>query len=185
MLFELALVVAEQQAERARLNWKDCLTLACARQREFYDAELPNDVGPVEKEISCIVADNLAATLSAISFRQKLSVVARPRIPGYQWISNGVGDFATASSIIEIKCTNKRFSTADYRQVLIYWLLSYIDSLERDTSAWSKGLLINPRSNFNVEFDFADLLTAIAPRRSPVDIAETFRAIVDRPAEST
>ena len=106
-----------------------------------------------------------------------------PRIPGYRWISSGVGDFATRTSIIEVKCSSKRFSSADYRQVVTYWLLSYVEGLEKDRPCWSTGILLNPRLNLVVEFEIGDLIPVISAGRSLIEIVETFGAVVNESAQ--
>lgn len=35
--------------------------------------------------------------------------------------------------LIEVKCSGRNFGSADYRQILMYWLLSYMASIEKDT----------------------------------------------------
>jgi hypothetical protein len=180
MLFELAVVVAEELLTGlTSVNWDLCLNKACLNQQRYYDAQVPNELKAIDKEIALATANNLTLMLRAISVSQGNPVFMQPRIPGYRWIASGVGDFATNTSIIEVKCSRKRFSTADYRQIVIYWLLSYIEGIEKNLTFWTTGILLNPRLNFVVEFDFGDIIPLIAAQRSLIEIVETFRAIID------
>ena len=180
MLFELAVVVAETfLTGQTSVNWDVCLDKACLNQQRYYDAQVPNELKAIDKEVALATANNLASMLWAISDAQGNPVLMQPRIPGYRWIASGVGDFATNTSIIEVKCSSKRFATADYRQIVIYWLLSYIEGLEKNLPFWTTGILLNPRLNFVVEFDFGDIIPLIAAQRSLIEIVETFGAIID------
>lgn len=180
MLFELAVVVAEQQlTDITALNWTKCLDAACERQRAYYDAVLPQKLADVDKTIALAVADNLTAGLKQLARESDSRITIRPTIPGYQWISNSAGDFRTAEALVEVKCTDRRFSTADYRQLIMYWLLCYLDSIERNVSCWTTGVLLNPRLNFNVAIKMADLVSIAATRRSPIDVVEAFRATIE------
>lgn len=101
-----------------------------------------------------------------------------PVIPGFQWISQGHGDFSIGDILIEVKCTSKNFSSADYRQLLIYWLLSFSGSIEGKSKEWKSGLLINPRLNKVIEIEFNELINFSAAGRSKLEILELFESIV-------
>jgi hypothetical protein len=90
----------------------------------------------------------------------------------------GVGDFSVGTNLIEVKCTNKRFLSADYRQMLMYWLLSYCSAIERNTVEWSHGILINPRLNLLFRFSFDDVIEIVAAGKSKPELAELFSAIL-------
>lgn len=127
MLFEVAIAAAEQLIlSHGEIDWDACLTVALRRQRDHFDAKLTSQLSDADKEVSLRVATNLDTMLSYLQSKSdhKLLVHA-PEVPGYQWIACGVGDFALGRDVIEVKCTNKIFSSADYRQVVMYWLLSY------------------------------------------------------------
>lgn len=180
MLFELAVIAAETfLTGETNVNWDACLDKACLNQQRYYDAQVPDELKAIDKDVALAVANNLASMLGSISDAQGKPVLIQPRIPGYRWIASGVGDFATNTSIIEVKCSSRRFGSADYRQIVIYWLLSYIEGLEKNLPFWTTGILLNPRLNFVVEFAFGDLIPLIAAQRSPIEIVETFRAIID------
>jgi hypothetical protein len=127
---------------------------------------VPDTLNDADREVAVIVAKNLLYGLRDISNNDDQPVEISPKIPGFRWISTGVGDFATEDTIIEVKCSSKRFSTADYRQISIYWLLKYIESLQCGRQSWKSGILINPRLNFLVEFPFQDLIELIALDKS-------------------
>jgi hypothetical protein len=180
MLFELAIVLGEALLlGETPVNWETCLDKARSRQQRYFDAQEPKELKPADRKVALLVANNLYAMLTTISASQDSVILAQPRIPGYRWIASGAGDFATNNSIIEVKCSGKRFSTADYRQIVIYWLLAYIKGLESNLTTWATGILLNPRLCFAVRFDFGDLIQVIAARRSPVEIVESFGAIFD------
>jgi len=101
-----------------------------------------------------------------------------PAIPGYHWIASGYGDFAVGGHLIEVKCTGKRFSSSDYRQIIIYWLLSYAASIEGRAAEWEAGILLNPRLNWTVEFPFEEILSMVAAGRSRVQILQLFAAAI-------
>jgi hypothetical protein len=84
---------------------------------------------------------------------------------------------ATARSTVEVKCSSKRISTADCRQIAIHWLLKYVESLQYERESWKNGLLINPRLNLLVEFSFQDLIELIALEKSYSSIIDTFCSV--------
>lgn len=178
MLFELGIAVGESLlAGEPNVDWDKCLLKASGRQQRYYDAEVPDHLELVDKEIASLVGNNLFAMLSAISVAEASTITIQPRIAGYRWIASGAGDFATRESIIEVKCSSKRFSTADYRQILIYWLLAYIESLEKDFPYWTTGILLNPRLNFAVKLNFSEFIPLVALGKSSIEIVESFAAI--------
>ncbi|MEM8816504.1 MAG: hypothetical protein AAGE85_11795 [Pseudomonadota bacterium] len=184
MLFELAVAVTEQSVlESTAVDWDEALKVACFRQRQYFDAKIPQSLALVDKEIAQLVSSNLQSMLADVSASRGERLLVRPKVPGYGWIASGHGDFGTLGSIIEVKCTRRRFSTADYRQLTFYWLLSYLDALEKGASTWTSGILLNPRLNFGVEFEFDDLLAPISERRSLIDVVERFRCVIDESLE--
>ncbi|MCF6319728.1 MAG: hypothetical protein L3J83_10720 [Proteobacteria bacterium] len=105
-------------------------------------------------------------------------LVHSPEVVGFQWISSGVGDFSLDANLIEVKCINKRFGAADYRQVLMYWLLSYASAIEHDTDEWKKITLLNPRKNYIVEVSFDEIIEVTAAGKSKIEIVELFSSMV-------
>jgi hypothetical protein len=159
MLFEIAVVAAEQLIDgRITVDWDACLNTAVKRQREHFDAELPIALSNVDKKASLCVARNLVAMLAHLRTEADGETIVRaPRIPGYQWVASGVGDFSIGTTLIEVKCTDRHFVSSDYRQILMYWLLSYCAAIESGTPEWSQGILANPRLNLLVRFSSAKL----------------------------
>lgn len=180
MLFELAVAVAEQIAEGDdTVDWDMCLDVAVKRQKEHFDAIIPEGLSDIDKDISFRVAKNLITMLEYIRAELRSATVQRaPSIPGYQWIAPGVGDFAVGTTLIEVKCTNRRFVSADYRQILTYWLLSYSAAIESGKQEWSDGVLMNPRLNLMVRFAFKDIIRLVAGGRSKVDLLEILSVVI-------
>lgn len=179
MLFELASVVAEGQLMgHVSIDWNYVLNLACDRQRQFYDADLPTHLSEDDKAAAIHVGNDLARMLVDKRILGDSQVTIGPEIPGYRWISNGIGDFADKLTLVEVKCSSKRFSTADYRQILLYWLLDYIDGLEKNRQSWKHAVLLNPRTNTVVKFRFGEVVQTISAGKSIVDVVEAFSAIV-------
>ncbi len=182
MLFEIAVVKAEELLHgHSDVDWDRCLTRAIQRQRRYYDAQIPAELTDVDKNIAGIVSKNLLTILNSLrssSQGNPADVLVAPKIPGYRWITNGEGDFSIGTMIIEVKCTNKHFSSADYRQIVMYWLLGYISSIEKGATEWIHGALVNPRLNRVVKFSFNHVVKLISADRSKIDLVETLRALV-------
>lgn len=179
MLFEIAYVRAEQIIMGKNENWENCFLVAQERQLKYFDAVLPNSLSEVDIEIARQTAENLVNSLNYL----KNKLVAKdlklsPVICGYQWISKGNGDFSLDRNLVEVKCTGRNFSSADFRQLLIYWLLSYSASLENKGEEWQKGILLNPRLNKYVEFEFGELVKMAGAGRTKIEILELFSSII-------
>jgi hypothetical protein len=182
MLFEIAVAVADQLVTGdGPVDWEACLDVAVSRQREHFDAQTPSALSIADKDVSLRVARNLATMLERLQVESGGNVLVHsPMIPGHQWIACGRGDFALGSNLIEVKCTNKRFSSADYRQTLMYWLLSYSAALEGGSPEWCGCTLVNPRLNLSVSFSFTEVIEIVAAGRSKVELLGVFSAMVER-----
>jgi hypothetical protein len=179
MLFEIAVAAAEQLLERTEVDWKTCLEVAVERQRRHFDAKLPGALSDPDRIVALQVATNLRTMLRHIQADPESGALIRsPHIPGYQWVASGVGDFSIGTRLIEVKCTRKHFSSSDYRQIMMYWLLSYAASVERGTPEWSEGVLVNPRLNLMVILTFDEVIRVIAAGRSKVELLELFVAMI-------
>ncbi|KAB0325509.1 hypothetical protein F3B38_17850 [Janthinobacterium lividum] len=178
MLFELGYAVAEQLLTGAVLDWPECTATALRRQTVYFDAKLPAQFEAADQQLAEIVGRNLSNALQAESIAASMPITLRPGIPGLEWISNGNGDFALGLTLIEVKCTAKRFSASDYRQVAIYWLLSYAADIEGRGEQWRDFLLLNPRRGESVSMRFDDFLSAISSGRTKVDILQLFQSLV-------
>lgn len=180
MIFEISFARGEQLLNgKKNANWDDCLKVATRRQRRHFDAKLPNALLDADMVVAEWVGKNLAdmlAQIQASASAEKL--ISAPEISGYQWIASGEGDFSLGPKLIEVKCTKKNFGSADYRQVLMYWLLSYASAIEHDAPEWTSCILLNPRLNHVVEIPFNDIIGATAAGRSKVEILELFSSIV-------
>lgn len=179
MLFEVAYVRAEHILQGKNKDWDNCLDVALHRQSKYFDAKLPDSLSENDIKIANQTADNLVKSLFKLKDEKKAKeLVLSPVIPGFQWISQGNGDFSIDSSLIEVKCTSKNFSSSDYRQLLIYWLLSYSSALENKSLEWEIGILLNPRLNSYVEVDFTELVRIAGAGRTKVEILELFSSII-------
>jgi hypothetical protein len=179
MLFELAISAAEKLLDTpGAINWEQCLQEAGEKQRRYFDAKVPTLLAASDRIVAEQVARNLIAGLSEIAQKDQRPVQSSPKIPGFRWISSGTGDFATDRTIIEVKCSSKPFSTADYRQIVIYWLLKKIRAVENGLSSWQVGVLVNPRSGRLVEFSFDELINLIAPNNAAGAVLDAFRSII-------
>ncbi len=179
MLFEIAYARAEQLlAGAAQPDWERCIRVAVERQKRHFDADIPEAISDSDRTAAERVAANLAASLRSLAEHSPAPLQLSPGIPGYHWIASGYGDFAIGKRLIEVKCAGKRFSSSDYRQIIMYWLLSYAASVESRGDEWETGILLNPRRNWMVEFPFKEILSVVAAGRSKVEILELFAAVI-------
>lgn len=180
MLFETAFVRGEQLLNGiTNADWDDCLKVATQRQRRHFDASLPDALMDADRVVAEWVGKNLADMLNQIHAKEAGDkLISAPEISGYQWIASGEGDFSVGPKLIEVKCTNRNFGAADYRQVLMYWLLSYASAIEHDAPEWTSVILLNPRFNHVVEIPFNNILEVTAAGKAKVEILELFSSIV-------
>lgn len=179
MLFELGYTVGERLLEgQDEIDWPTCFAETLRRQRAFFDARLPDQLTAVDQNLAETVGRNLNAAMRSLSASASQPIVHRPRIPGLEWISSGYGDFSLGDTLVEVKCTVKRFSSADYRQVAIYWLLSFAAAVEHNGEEWRKFALLNPRSGEVVSMTFDSFLSIISSGRTKVDILQLFLSLV-------
>lgn len=180
MLFEISFARGEQLINgMTKADWKDCLEVAGQRQRRYFDATLPDVLLDSDIVVAEWVGHNLFNMLAEIQKNASDGeLIIAPEISGYQWITSGEGDFSFGRKLIEVKCTNGNFRSADYRQVLMYWLLSYASAIEHDSQEWVNCILLNPRSNHVVEVPFDDIIFATAAGRSKIEILELFSSLV-------
>lgn len=120
MLFEIGFARGEQLVNgMAKADWDDCLEVATSRQRRHFNSKPPGSLMATDMAVADWVGHNLADMLSQLnSVGPGKKLVLSPQIAGYQWIASGAGDFSIGTRLIEVKCTNKRFISADYRQIL-------------------------------------------------------------------
>jgi hypothetical protein len=181
MLFEVAIARAEKLiAGDAEPDWGLCLSIASERQRRHFDARVPDEMSARDIDAADRVARNLVTMLDEV--RQNCggdAIVVRPFIPGYEWILSSEGDFAIGSTLIEVKCIQSTFGLADYRQILMYWLLSYASAIERNKTEWMTLLLINPRRNVIVEMHVDEVVGLISHSASKVEALQLFAALVE------
>jgi hypothetical protein len=173
MLFELAGAMAEQLlVDGMTLDWNEALSVATRRQRRHFDARLPEVLTEIDKKVAMLVGENLRLMLSSLAGES--AIVVSPHVPGLQWVASGVGDFSFGSTLVEVKCTGRRFRAPDYRQILMYWLLSYAASIEGRGTEWTKAILLNPRQNIVVEITFNELIAIAGAERTKVELLQLF-----------
>jgi hypothetical protein len=178
MLFEVAMAACEHQlASQANVDWDACLQVAGDRQRRHFDATIPDTLSAADISAAQWVSSNLVSTINQLRNDGEELIIA-PKIPGYQWVASGFGDFSLGKRLVEVKCTNKRFSSADYRQVIMYWLLSYAASMENGATEWTSVILVNPRLNYVLNLTFDEIVGVIGAGRSKVDLLQLFSSMV-------
>jgi hypothetical protein len=178
MLFELGFAVGETLLAGNVIDWNFCLGIAIARQRRHFDAVLPDRITATDQQVAEQVGRNMASMTKTLSAQRGVPPRIGPNVPGFQWISSGQGDLSIGSSLIEVKCSKRSFSASDYRQLVMYWLLSFAASVETDSVEWTEGVLLNPRNGLQVQFDFGEFLHIISAGRTKVDILQLFTSLV-------
>jgi hypothetical protein len=178
MLFEIAFAVAEMMLTTGTFDWSSCVDVAMQRQSKHFDAKIPRDIPEHDKEIAQRTAINLRAMVMQISTEREGTPTTAPAVPGFQWISSGNGDFAVDRALIEVKCGARNFAASDYRQLIIYWLLSYARAVDGGSPEWAEGILVNPRSLKVVAFSFDEILQIVGAGRSKPELLGLFSSIV-------
>jgi hypothetical protein len=186
MLFELSMARAEALLSGGgEPNWDDCLQVASQRQRQHYDAKIPDKLEQCDLDIANHAAQNLVAMIRSIQAQNPDSQLEKsPVIPGLGWIASGNGDFALGSLLIEVKHTDRNFVSGDFRQVMMYWLLKYAEAIENSSVVWSDVLLLNPRRNSALLVKFDHLLQSASANSSRVELFELLRSIVGKDLDS-
>ncbi len=180
LLFEVACVRADRLVERneAADDASSCLAEAWRQQSRFYDARRVEAISDQDWSTACLVANSLYQALRITERFVGKSIVVRPPVPGCQWIGSSWGDYAVGDCLVEVKCVSGNFSGADYRQVLIYWMLSLVAEIEGRGSAWKEVVLINPRRGLMVDLDLPDLLSIVGRGATHVEMMQRFLSVV-------
>lgn len=180
MLFELSTVRAERLLKGDdELSWDEILLVAVERQRQHFDAKIPKQLEQHDKELAAHAANNLVFMLQSLQEQNPDSeLVLAPSIPGLGWISSGFGDFSLGKMLIEVKHTDRNFMSRDFRQVLMYWLLKYSASIEYGDEVWTDCLMLNPRRNSGLLFNFDNILHSASASSNRVELLELLRSIV-------
>lgn len=178
MVFEISMARAESHLRDGEAaSWADCLKVASTRQRQHFDASIPEKLEPADILLADHAARNLIAMLNSVQARRPLvSLEHAPPIPGLGWIASGTGDFAIGSTLIEVKHTERNFGASDFRQVLMYWLLHYARAIESDRDVWSEVLLLNPRRNVALSLNYGYLLRSASASSNRVELVELLRS---------
>ncbi|MCJ2141250.1 hypothetical protein [Methylobacterium sp. E-066] len=178
MLFELSMARAESLLRgEAPSDWDECLRIASSRQKQHYDAKIPDKLSRYDIEVADHAASNLIVMLKSIQMQcPNLPLEHGPLIPGLGWIASGRGDFAIGSMLIEVKHTEENFRSGDFRQVLMYWLLKYAKSVEDNDSIWSEILLLNPRRNSALRIKYEYLIRSASAGLNRIELVELLRS---------
>lgn len=183
MLAELAAAKAEEYlTNNEDGTWNKCLNTALERQRRHFDAVLPHNLSESDKKTADQLAQNIVKMLAHVQNKKNNQpVIISPNIPGFHWIASGVADYSIGNSLIELKCIKKNFGVSDFRQVLIYWMLSYISQLENNLSDEFESIfLINPRLNKILELALNEIIKITSAGRSKKAIIEDFTALIEK-----
>lgn len=183
MLSELSFALAEARLSGESQDWGACLDKAAERQRRHYDAVIPLALSDGDKAAANAMAQSLIAMVEEMAADFGGRPRCAPRIPGFQWIATGVGDLSIGPALLEVKFGSRRFSSADYRQLVIYWLLRYLSSLESDSSVWTDFILVNPRLGRSVHVRYEPFLNLIGGGRTMVEIAQVFGVLISSRGE--
>ena len=181
MLFEIAVALAELEIKGEHDNkWDKAINVAVARQRRYFDAQIPSEFVSSDRYVAEAVCRNLVSMIARVDAQSGASSInISPIIPGYRWISSGHGDFSIKDILIEVKCHNRNYGSLDYRQVLFYWLLSYCSSHEgRDFSEWRECVLLNPRRGTALSINFDRLIRLASGGMGKVEILQLFEFVV-------
>jgi hypothetical protein len=180
MIFELAIARAEGLLRGDVVpNWDEYFKTAWECQRQHYDARIPDSLNQWDIAAADRAAENLIAMLASLrAQRPSIKLEHSPLIPGLGWIASGNGDFALGSMLIEVKHTDRNFGSGDFRQVLMYWLLKYANSVENNGDVWSEILLLNPRRNAALLIDCEYLLRSASAQLNRVELVELLRSAV-------
>ncbi|WP_317973749.1 hypothetical protein [Novosphingobium pituita] len=185
MVFELSFARAEGILRGDEVaDWPEHLQSASQRQRQHYDARIPESVSEGDIAIAEHAARNLVFMLSSVQAQRSGTVLEQsPVIPGLGWVASGNGDFALGSMLIEVKHTERNFGSGDFRQVMMYWLLKYARSIENEGDVWSEILFLNPRRNAALLLNYDKLLQSASARLNRVELIELLRSAVSQEVE--
>lgn len=185
MVFELSVARAEGMLRGDEIaDWDEYRRFALQRQSRHYDARIPEALSEGDIAIAEHGAQNLIAMLTGVQAqRPGMALEQSPAIPGLGWVASGNGDFAIGSMLIEVKHTERNFGSADFRQVLMYWLLKYARSIENTDDVWSEILLLNPRRNAALLVDYDYLLRSASACLDRVELVELLRSAVSQEIE--
>ncbi|RWU12908.1 hypothetical protein EGC76_01450 [Pseudidiomarina gelatinasegens] len=178
MLFELAYSRADQLLNNHD-NWQDVIQSALSKQKRYFDYRETPSPSDEDLDFSGAVAKRIIGGLEFIRHTYRSdSLVIAPKIPGMHWIASSYGDFALDDHLIEIKCSARNFSRADYKQLVIYWLLLLADSRVHSSKPPNFGVLFNPRLNLITTFGFEELIDIAGAGMNCVELLGLFESLI-------
>lgn len=177
MMYEIAYARAEMLVQNEPLNREAYLQKAFAMQSKYFDAVIPAEISPSEEILINKASENLSIGLNEIL--GDVAVEVAPRVPGLEWISSSKADFSFSDTLVEVKFIAKNFTSSDYRQLLLYWLLNFAYSLEhKECKNWSRGVLFNPRQAIYVEVDLLSFHNLVSGGRNIIETVELLKSVV-------
>lgn len=108
-----------------------------------------------------IEAEDIASRLIAAipeSVKNLGGFQRRPTLRGVGALADCEADLTFKSTLVEIKSGDRTLRSIDLKQVITYFMLSYLKS----DSVFRTCLIINPRQGFRVVFDFDDLIEVVS-----------------------
>lgn len=185
MLFELAIARAERRlAGHLGPDWENWSQIAPMRQSHHADAKVPVTIADCDRQVAERSTQNLVAMLISVKEQDpEAKLEASPTIPGMGWIATGAADFSLCSILVEVKHTDLKFVSGDFRQVLMYWVLNYASSIEGDADVWSDCLLLIPWRNSALRVSFSKLLRSASASPSCVELYKLLRSVVGQDLE--
>lgn len=78
MLFELGVDAGEMLLTSGNANWEECKRVALARQRRYFDAELPGKIADVDQVIAELAGRNIATSIDQFAVERAQPVIVAP-----------------------------------------------------------------------------------------------------------
>lgn len=82
----------------------------------------------------------------------------RPILRGVGALADCQADLKFGSTLVEIKSGDRKLRSIDIKQIITYFVLSYLKS----STVFRRCIIVNPRQGFRVIFDFDDLIEVVS-----------------------
>lgn len=130
-----------------------------------FERELSHSEHRDAREIAARLRDGIPGFIT-----HGTALVPEPSYPGLGALARCTADLRYGRCLVEVKSGDRSLRSIDFRQVLIYHLLSAMS--EDDTL--HNCLIINPRQGYRIFFEFSDLVAAISGK-TIVEFSAQFR----------
>ncbi len=194
-LFEFCLVFCEARISDNTLDLRRKFSSLWAqtilKQKKYYDCHIKKSSALSSSELDAIV--NVAhkilnnflimkEKLTRLQTENNLDIVISPVIPGFGTLDPSYADYSIGETLIEVKCTKSKFSTADYNQVFIYWLLSTMWNVLVDNKAllYKNFSLVNLRRGELIYINGFDFAYIVSGGKNFQSIIQMFSNILNR-----